>query len=605
MRSRVEHRTVLADRMKRIVSERYLSIVLRTIALAFLTMLASRPAAQTTYYVDDIGNDASDGLSIIDAWRTIQKAFDTAGPGDTVMILSGTYNENPVLNVSGLPGQPIIFRNYPGNSPGITGDPTEGPFVTIVDKSHIVFRGIRIQGYTGPDAQGLLIKATPNGGVNDVLFNRCTIRYIAWTLDPLQVPGPDDNARPIVIRGEGFAQANAISGLVIDSLNIYDNLTGSSPVISVDGNVDGFVIQHSYIHDNSNTGLYLGGHHGVSSNASLDNVRNGRVMDNDIWYNLDATRTSAGIDTAGADDIIIERNECHANGAGIRIGVDSIGVAVNNTVRDNLIHQNLLSGLVLGSSDPDTGEALNTLVRNNTFFRNDLDTTSAGEFLLARASFSVITNNLFVTNDQHALFTRLTVTPQLGNFADHNAWSVPGNDPATTVAHWGTDTIVGFAAYQAASAWDAGGLFGDPLLVDANILVPDLRLQPGSPCIDAGDPFTAIPLDETDFSGSQRIVGAHIDIGAYEFDPTASVFDATARDAVPFPNPCGDRLFFDPPWQVHAVEVTDIHGRLLLHEQLPGSSINLRRMPEGTLLIRFQHADGSWSVARVVRIADL
>jgi hypothetical protein len=50
----------------------------------------------------------------------------------------------------------------------------------------------------------------------------------------------------------------------------------------------------------------------------------------------------------------------------------------------------------------------------------------------------------------------------------------------------------------------------DPLFVDAN-----LRLQPNSPCINAGDNSSA--TGATDLDGNPRISGGVVDIGAYEF----------------------------------------------------------------------------------------
>jgi hypothetical protein len=44
----------------------------------------------------------------------------------------------------------------------------------------------------------------------------------------------------------------------------------------------------------------------------------------------------------------------------------------------------------------------------------------------------------------------------------------------------------------------------------------DLRLQPGSPCIDAG---SGGPGVATDFAGNPRIAGTSVDMGAYEFQP--------------------------------------------------------------------------------------
>jgi len=45
----------------------------------------------------------------------------------------------------------------------------------------------------------------------------------------------------------------------------------------------------------------------------------------------------------------------------------------------------------------------------------------------------------------------------------------------------------------------------------------DLRLQPGSPCINAGDPDFAPPPGETDLDGHTRVLCERVDMGAYEF----------------------------------------------------------------------------------------
>ena len=60
-----------------------------------------------------------------------------------------------------------------------------------------------------------------------------------------------------------------------------------------------------------------------------------------------------------------------------------------------------------------------------------------------------------------------------------------------------------------------GNISGDPLFVDAP---GDLRLQPGAPCINAGNnAYARVPVD---LDGNPRILFGTVDLGAYEFQGT-------------------------------------------------------------------------------------
>ncbi|MFI8287618.1 right-handed parallel beta-helix repeat-containing protein [Streptomyces sp. NPDC085614] len=82
-------------------------------------------AADRTWFVSPSGNDSNPGTSAGAPFRTIQKAADSAGPGDTVSIMNGTYSEpaagSNVVTVkrSGRPGAPITFTAHPGHHPVI------------------------------------------------------------------------------------------------------------------------------------------------------------------------------------------------------------------------------------------------------------------------------------------------------------------------------------------------------------------------------------------------------------------------------------------------------------------------------------------------------
>src|SRR5512138_3091072 len=73
-----------------------------------------------TYFVSVSGNDANPG-TLAAPWRHIQYAMDRVGPGSTVNVLTGVYNEFVTFKNSGTSGKYIVLQNYAGNIPVIDG----------------------------------------------------------------------------------------------------------------------------------------------------------------------------------------------------------------------------------------------------------------------------------------------------------------------------------------------------------------------------------------------------------------------------------------------------------------------------------------------------
>lgn len=72
------------------------------------------------FYVAPNGSDANPGTLLL-PWKTIGKAAQMVGPGDTVYIRDGIYAEMVDLDISGTEANPIKIRTYPGENSIIDG----------------------------------------------------------------------------------------------------------------------------------------------------------------------------------------------------------------------------------------------------------------------------------------------------------------------------------------------------------------------------------------------------------------------------------------------------------------------------------------------------
>jgi hypothetical protein len=119
-------------------------------ALLPLLALAPLTRAATTYYVSGTGADQNDGLSRATAFRTIQKAADLTKPGDTVLIMDGTYTNSwpggPVVELknSGTEDAWITFKAAPDQHPVLSFTGEQG--IYSKNASYIEINGLTIIG---------------------------------------------------------------------------------------------------------------------------------------------------------------------------------------------------------------------------------------------------------------------------------------------------------------------------------------------------------------------------------------------------------------------------------------------------------------------------
>ncbi len=580
---------------------------LKSFFLLFLLMgYFSSVQAQMFYYVNgSTGNDSNDGLSETTAWKTIQKSFNQAIPGSTVTIHGGIYREQLILNVSGTPGNPILFTAAPGDMVAIDGTGlTENCMISIIDQSHVCLQNLIIRNLLQNFGMGILVEASPTGSVTDVSFKKLTITGINWTNDFNIIPQPGNNTNPFLFYGTGLETGNAITNIVVDSCEIYNNITGYSENLTLNGNVDGAILSNNRIHNNTNIGIDIAGTYGACSTALLDHARNVQIVGNSCYYNISRAATSAGIYVDGGRKVLIERNSSYHNGVGIEIGCENDGIVDSCIIRDNIVFDNLDWGIGVGGYDPNTtGQVLYTTISNNTLYKNNSGSSDIGEFYMPKASHCSFTNNIVYASANNVFLTFDPIDPQTDNRFDYNCWYASSNNPLAATVNWRGQTLQSFQAYRDATGFDQHSFYANPLLRFESILTPDFHLRDNSPCINAGDSAFVLPYNETDFFSQPRLSGNRVDIGACEYQENNGTGELPAgQEIYLYPNPAQNKFFICHSLPYFAVEVFNLQGKLVKKFVPSGDGYHTEGIQKGFYLVKLSLDNKRAVISRLIII---
>jgi hypothetical protein len=165
------------------------SLLFPAIPCYSLLFLAVPAAQAATYYVATTGNDANAGTSSASPFRHLSKAAAAATqPGDTVMVMDGTYDNEGVvapnfvvtLTHSGTAGNPITFKAQnrgmaildAGNTTTDTSCNGAAAYLDLKNASFIVLQGFVIQHGCDSGIQS-------NDTAHDITIRWNEIRYIA------------------------------------------------------------------------------------------------------------------------------------------------------------------------------------------------------------------------------------------------------------------------------------------------------------------------------------------------------------------------------------------------------------------------------------------
>lgn len=469
-------------------------------------------------YVATNGNDANAGTVQL-PWRHLQVAADRVGAGDTVCARGGIYNELLSVTSGGSDlGGAIVFEAYPGEQPILDGAGLPIPggqwgMITLQDVNRVVVRGFEVRNYTtamnAPVPIGIYVTGAGHG-----------IRLLDNHIHDIRTTGSGCAANAFGLKVDGARLAASISDLVIAGNEIDNLVLGCSESLSLDGNVEHWQIIGNSVHDTNNIAIGAIGFEGVAPDPSVDQARDGLIADNTV-YNITSFGNPAygnfyaadGIYVDGGTRIVIERNLVHHADIGIEVASEHFGRTSSDViVRSNLIHSGNSAGISIGGYDASVGGSERVTIVNNTLFDNDRANTYSGEFQIQfHATSNVFKNNIVRAGTQGLLVNAFTGDTAIPADMDHNLYFTNATFPAWV---WKGVEYNSLASYISGSGEDAAALSANPQFI--NSVIPDLRVQAGSPAVGAGVNPGASIVGTLDYAGRARVQGAQIDIGAYE-----------------------------------------------------------------------------------------
>lgn len=418
-----------------------------------------------TYHVASNGSDGQDG-SAEHPWLTIQHAVDAIQPGDVILVHAGTY-AGARIEQSGTAVAPMTLR-------------ANGSDVVLINQP----------GPNNKHDSNLELETWEGDGI---------VAY--WVIEGLEVANAPNWG--IDVRGSDGAHSHHIT---IRGNTVHDNGIGS-----VDTGIFAAFTDDVLIENNES---YGNGEHGIYVNNSSDRfvIRNNRVHDNansGIHLNGDLSAGGDGVMTDG----LVANNIIYNNGTGGGAGINMDGVS-DSIILNNLIFQNHASGIAIFQEN---GAECS---QNNRVWHNTILMPDDGRWALIIAKPECINNqlynNIFYSDHSYRGSINIPATAVTGLESDYNVvvdrFTTDDGDSILTLAQW------------QGLGYDLHSFIATPAQLFVNATTHDYHLRAESPAIDKG---RSLPAVTTDREGNPRPAGSGYDIGAYEFQTTQSMEEAS------------------------------------------------------------------------------
>ena len=276
--------------------------------------------AQANYYVSPSGDNNNSGLSLSEAWQTIQKTADELQAGDTVFIKSGTYNERVIPANSGNENNYITYIAFPGDAPVIDGTGITlgwwGGLLNIGDIDYITIQRLKI---INSDFAAIFVSNSDN----IIIKNNKTVHS----------------------KSSGIYVRRSSNILVDNNIVRYSNEGKYQECISIVG-VNNFEVTNNEVCDGA--GLNGGEGINIKTDASASTTHTGKVYGNYVHDLPDDVGIYVG---AYNDNEYLYNVDVYNNivttDIGIGIASEQGGLTENIKVYNNIVYNNAATGIII------------------------------------------------------------------------------------------------------------------------------------------------------------------------------------------------------------------------------------------------------------------
>jgi len=464
-----------------------------------VTAVTSAAAATSTLYVGGSGCSDSGSGTQSQPFCTISKAAAVAVAGQTVLVSSGTYQEDVKPANSGSAGSPITFQAAPGATPVITGAANA---FTISSRSWITVSGFTVTGTTSSgiylwnSSNITLSQNTVTHAGQQVQGANAVGIYVGSTTNSTVIGNQVDNNS-----ATGIYLTMGSTGVTVDSNEASANAYGwERNANGIDVISPGNTVIRNVLHDNEDSGIQF--YPGGNNNVATDNVS---------YHNMGITTVqlaNCSHPTTG------NTSDCFTGDHGI----DDLAVT-GNQITGNTVFSNTSAGINVEGLPAGTDSGIT--FKNNVSVNNAINCPDG--------------NGGTTTCPGTKGDIRVDSTSQTGTVVDRDVLWL---DSAGYLATWGNTSYRTLAALRAASGQESNGEQANPGFQSPSS--GNFQLSACSPAIDMAD-SGAVGEQPADILGKPRMLdpssvqtGAgprnYDDAGAYEYQapPAAPAPQASA-----------------------------------------------------------------------------